>query len=331
MSASSEASEVTLFNDLTIQMNRYFGIFIFFIGTIGNIFNILVLSKKELRSNPCAWLFLMSSIMSISTFFSGLTTRILSGWQLDYSTTNRFLCKLRGLVAFGSLNATFWLIALATIDRWLSSSILTSRRQKSTLKNAQRGTIFIISLSFGLYIQMLVCYEANLINTPTKCYSKSSACLLLNNLSLALISILCPLLIMILFGLMTISNIRQSHLRIHHQPTNASGQPTNTTGQQNQRKKIDRQLLIMLFFQITVFLILSLPLPIDRFYLTFTSNNYITTLQTSIDSFIYNLALLAIYLANGIPFYIYTICGGSIFRKALFDVFTRFRRMIFCQ
>jgi hypothetical protein len=116
MSASSDASEVTLFNDMTIQINRYFGIFIFFIGTIGNIFNMLVLSKKELRSNPCAWLFLMSSITSISTFISGLTTHILSGWQLDYSATNQFLCKLRGLIAFGSLNATFWLIAFATID-----------------------------------------------------------------------------------------------------------------------------------------------------------------------------------------------------------------------
>jgi hypothetical protein len=88
---------------------------------------------------------------------------------------------------------------------------------------------------------MIFCYEANLINAPMQCYNKSPECRLISDLSFALISILFPLLLMILFGLKTISNVRQTLRRIHNQLANPAGQ-------QNQRKKSDRQLLIMLFF-----------------------------------------------------------------------------------
>ncbi|CAF0764246.1 unnamed protein product [Adineta steineri] len=314
----SSLSDITLLDYATPQINRYFGIFIFFFGMIGSILNILVLSQKPLYLNPCARLFLMSSITSIIAFMSGLITRILSSWQLDFSETNRALCKLRGLFVYASMTSSFWLIALATIDRWLSSSHLTSRRRKSTLKNAQRGGIIIISLSIGIYLQILYCFDANLIDTPMQCYGKSSQCRILTDLSFALITILCPLLIMIFFSLMTISNVRQIHHRIHHQPLNVI----------IQHKKVDRQLLIMLFFQITLLFLLSLPLSIQRLYLTFTNNGFKTTLQKSIDNFIYNLFLLFIYLANGITFYLYTISGGSTFRKSLFNLFKRCQRII---
>jgi hypothetical protein len=313
MSSSSDNNTALLLNNLTIQFNRYFGIFIFIFGIIGNLLNILVLSQKTLRKNPCAWYFLMSSITSLISFFSGLTTRILSGWHLDYSDVNQGLCKVRGFVVFAFITATFWLITMAAIDRWLASSTLATHRRKSTLKNAQRGTIVIIILSIGLYTQMLFCYEANLVNTPTKCYSKSSGCRFVSDLSFALISILFPLLLMISFGLKTISNIRQSHLRIHTQITNPSGQ-------QNLYRKTDRQLLLMLFSQVILLTILSIPLPIQRFYSTFTSNYSKTLLQQSISNFAYNLSVLFIYLANGISFYIYTISGGNTFRKALFNL-----------
>jgi hypothetical protein len=323
MSSSSNPSVVLLLNNATTQLNRYFGISIFLFGTIGNILNILVLSQKTLRKNPCAWCFLISSIASLISYLSGLSTRILFGWNLDLSETTPSLCKIRGLVVFTFITVTFWLIALATIDRWLSSNFLIHYRQKSTLKNAQRGTIIIICLSIGLYIQMIFCYDANLVGTPSKCYSKSTTCGILFDLSFAIITILFPILLMILFGLKTISNIRQAHRRIHNQSINGNRQ-------ENQHKKIDRQLLIMLFFQVIILTILSLPLPIERFHSTFTNNNSKTILQESIDNFVYNLAVLFIYLANGIAFYIWTISGGKTFRKALLNIFKMFRRMIIC-
>jgi hypothetical protein len=337
MSSSSDANFAALWNNAAILTTRYLGICVFVFGIMGNIFNILVLSQKTLRSNPCAWCFLMSSIASIIAFSSGLTVRILSSWNLDLSNTNRGLCKFRSLVLFASLTATFWLIALATIDRWLSSSTIALRRQKSTLKNAQRGTIIIVCLSIAIYVQLLVCYEANLVNTPLPCYGKSPQCRLLGDLSFALITIACPLLVMVVFGLMTISNIRQAVHRVHPTNTGTTNDPGNGTRsatitvQQGQRKKSDRQLLIMLFCQVILLAILSFPLAIDRLYLTLTVNVPKTTLQTAINNFIFNLLILVLYLANGISFYIYTLSGGSVFRKALLNVLQMFRGIILRQ
>jgi hypothetical protein len=337
MSSSSDANFAALWNNAGILTTRYLGICIFFFGIIGNIINILVLSQKTLRSNPCAWCFLMSSIASIIAYSSGLSTRILSTWNLDLSNTNRGICKLRGIFVYTSLTATFWLIALATIDRWLSSSTIALRRQKSTLKNAQRGTVMIVCLSIGIYVQMLVCYEANLINTPLPCYSKSTACRLLGDLSFAFITIVCPLLVMVVFGLMTISNIRQAVHRVRPTNTGTTNDPGNgtrsatTTGQQRQRKKTDRQLLIMLFFQVILLTTLAFPLSIDRLYLTLTVNVPKTTLQAAFGNFIFDLLLLFLYLSNGISFYIYTLSGGSIFRKGLLNVVQMFRGIILHQ
>lgn len=324
MSLLSDSSTVIILNTATMQINRCFGIFIFLFGTIGNIINIFVLSEKNLRRNSCAWCFLVGSITSIIIFSSGLITRILSGWNFDYSETNDFICKIRSLFAFSFLTANFWLITLATIDRWLTSHLDIYYRQKSTLKNARRGSAIIICLSIGIYIQMLYCYEANLIHTPSKCYNRSTSCRLVTDLTLAIISVLLPLFLMMFFGLKTISNIRQSQRRTHHQQI-------NTNEQQNQRKKLDRQLSLMLFIQVISLTIFSIPLPIQRLYTTFTDIQSKTNLQQAIDNFLYNLFVLFIYIANGISFYIYTISGGNTFRKALLTVFQTFRRIIFCQ
>jgi hypothetical protein len=337
MSSSSDENLAALWNNAANLTTRYLGISIFFFGTMGNIINILVLSQKTLRSNPCAWCFLMSSISGIIAYSSGLSTRILSSWNLDLSNTNRGICKLRGIVVYASWTATLWLIALATIDRWLSSSTIALRRQKSTLKNAQRGTIIIVCLSIGIYVQLLVCYEANLIDTPLPCYSKSPECRLLADLSLALITIVCPLLVMVVFGLMTISNIRKTVHRvrpINNGTTNDPGngkRSTTMTEQQRQRKKTDRQLLIMLFSQVILLAMLSFPASIDRLYLTLTVSFPQTILQAAINNFVFDLLLLFLYLSNGISFYIYTLSGGSVFRKGLLNVVQMFRRIILRQ
>ncbi|CAF4138465.1 unnamed protein product, partial [Adineta steineri] len=74
-------------NNISNDLNRYFGIFVFLFGLIGNILNILVLSQRPLRSNPCALLFLASSVSNLIAIVSGLFTRILSGWNLDPTST----------------------------------------------------------------------------------------------------------------------------------------------------------------------------------------------------------------------------------------------------
>ncbi|CAF0846163.1 unnamed protein product [Adineta steineri] len=325
MSSSSDANIIALLNNTSIQLNRYLAISIFLFGIIGHTLNILVLSQRPLRSNPCSCLFLVSSISYLISIMSGLIPRFLSTWNADMTNINQFLCKIRVFIFFNSLTIAFWLIMLATIDRWLCSSINVHRRQRSTLKNAQRGIICIIILSTIIQTQQIFCYEANLINTPIKCYTKTVTCGILTDTSFALITVLIPLLFMFIFGLMTISNVRQTQARLRPMvmtSDNNQGQNTRIVviGRQNQQKKADRQLLKMLFVQVLVILIFTVPLALSKLYTTFTRDMYKSAIRNTIENFIFNLFLLLSNVASGMPFYIYTLTGGSVFRKALFNL-----------
>jgi hypothetical protein len=70
---SSNQTAVEWLNQATLQLNRYVLIVIYLFGTIGSLLNVIVLSQRALRSNFCAFLFLMSSIASLIAIQSGLT------------------------------------------------------------------------------------------------------------------------------------------------------------------------------------------------------------------------------------------------------------------
>ena len=334
--SSSDASFIAYLNSTATQLNRYFGILIILFGVLGNVANILVLSQRALRSNPCAWLFLVSSIANAIGLFTSISSRVFSTWAIDLTTTNAFLCKFRAFIMFDATTIGFWLIALATVDRWLLSSINVNRRQRSTLKTAQRCTILIVVISTASQAPIPYCFEANLTNTALKCDLKTQLCGLIADLSFAVITILSPLLVMTTFGLMTIANVRQVQSRL--QPLNVitGGTITHTrltvaSGQQHQRKKTDRQLLIMLFVQVVLIILFTLPLAIMRLYLRITTNTPKPTLQRAIETFIFNLFLLLYYMTCGMPFYINTLSGGRVFRKALFSMMNILGRKIMCR
>jgi len=312
---SSNNSEIISWNNATTQLNRYFSTCIFLFGIIGNILNILVLSQRTLRSNPCASLFLVSSIACLIAIFSGLFTRTTAGWAIDLTNTITWLCQLRTFVVFASRTIAYCLLALATIDRWLSSCYDVHRRQMSTLKNAQKGMIIISIFSCLIYVQMFYCYEANLVNTPLQCYGKTIACRLVTDLTYAFAANIFPLIIMICFGLMTIINVRQTQRRVHNTNiANGSGTQTNS---QRQTKKIDHYLFMMLFVQVILFALFTLPQNIQKFISYAQSNEIESALDNAIENFIFNFFLLFAYLANGISFYIYILFVGNIFRNEL--------------
>ncbi|CAF1032207.1 unnamed protein product [Adineta steineri] len=331
MSSPAEVDFITSINNVSAQINRYLSIFIFLFGTVGNILNILVLSQRSFCLNSCATLFLSSSIANFIAIITGLTSRMLSGWAADLTNTNRTLCKLRAFVLNVARPMAFWLILLAGIDRWLLSSPNIRYRQMSSLKNAQRSIIIALILSILLFSHIIYCYEPNLINAPLKCYGVTIACRLATDLSLMFIVIFFPLLFMLVFGFMTIKNIR--HSRDRTRPGDISmismKWPTSTNRiHKQQRNKIDDHLLIMLFVQVLLLFIFALPLGVQKLYSTITTNRVSSQAQVAIDNFVYNFALLLNFVANGMPFYIYTLVGGNIFRKELQKMFATARQKI---
>jgi hypothetical protein len=319
MSNLSDTNLIQTLDYISIQINRYFSIFILLFGTIGNILNCLVLFQSCLRSNPCAFLFLISSIANIICIISGLTTRILSSWNMDLTNEISWICKFRAFLILVSRTTAFWLIAFATIDRWCLSHRNRQLRQISSLRNAQQITISLIILSISLYCQVIYCYDINIILAPLRCYSKTIICRILTDITYACFTTLFPILIMFIFGLMTISNIQQTYSN-KLSKTDLHRMLKLTNDQRQKRKRIDRYLYHMLFIQIILLIVLTIPQVIERSYTTLTMNKTKSLLQIQIDKFIYNFVILLTYLASGMPFYIYTLTGGSLFRNAFLSL-----------
>jgi hypothetical protein len=326
MSNVSDTNSIEILNNISTQLNRYFSIFILLFGTIGNFLNCFVLSQPSLRSNPCAFLFLISSIANSISITFGLSTRIMSGWYMDITNTHTWICKVRVFITFVSRTIAFWLIALAAIDRWCLSCNQYQRRQKSSLKNAQLGTILIITLSMFVYLQVIYCYDANIVSAPLRCYGQSVRCRLLADITYAFITILGPILIMFIFGLITISNLRQTFFSIQCRTEIIEKLRENktilplTSRQRERRRRVDRYLRHVLFVQIILLSLFTLPQATEKLYTTLTMNRKKSLLHITIDNFIYNFVLLLSYVASGMPFYIYTLSGGNIFRNTLFDL-----------
>lgn len=312
-----------------VHFVRYISLFILFFGILGNVLNICVLLQRSLRSNPCIFLFVTSSIANLTSILSGLIPRILSTWHLDLTETNDVLCRLRAFILFSSRTIALGLIMLAAIERWIISSNNIQYRQISSLKNAQKSSLVITIISIILYSQMLYCYKANLEHTPLKCYGKTSFCRLLTDMTYLCFTILIPLISMTIFGAMTISNIRKRHICMR--PRRKSKQPHISDRtlilqiQQKQRwRKLDRYLRRMLLLQVTSLIILTFPQAIHKVYLTLTINQAKSELEYNFDRFLYNFELLLPFLESALPFYIYTLSGGKIFRRAV-------KRLICCK
>ncbi|CAF0739874.1 unnamed protein product [Adineta ricciae] len=312
---ASNTDVVNSWNAATTLLNRYFSISIFFFGIVGNILNILVLFQHNLRSNSCAFLFLMSSVANLVAIFSGLFTRTTSGWAVDLTNTVTWLCQIRTFVVFASRTVAYCLVALATVDRYLSSCANVRRRQMSSLKNARQGTILILIFSCLLYVQMFYCYEANLLDAPLRCYGKTIACRLITDLTYAFFANIIPLIVMLCFGLLTILNITRTKHRVNHIDLSHSSDVIRHS--QRHSKKIDHYLLIMLSVQVVLFALFTLPQNIQKFIALAETNQTKSKLDTAIENFIFNFFLLFAYLANGMTFYINTLFGGSVFRNEL--------------
>ena len=331
-SNSSDATLIATLNTLSPVLNRYLSIGIFLFGTLGNLLNCIALSQRRLRSNPCAALFLASSLANLITLLSGVAVRLLAGWSLDLTDTIGWLCKLRIFVLFASRTIASWLIMLATFDRWLSSSVAAQRRQVSTLKNAQRGMVAVLVLACLAYAQIFYCYEANLSNAPLKCYGKTVWCRLLIDSQFTTISILIPSILMLFFGMKTLLTLRQ-RARGRVQPMTITA--ITQIGSHSQRvlrsKKTDHSLFVMLFVQVVLLTLFSLPQAIQNLYGNITRFQIHSPEQMAINNFVFNLFLLLTYVTNGMPFYIYTLAGGSVFRTALANALREWTQKITCR
>lgn len=304
------------------QINRYVLGSLVVIGIIGNIFNCMIFTRRDLRSTPCAMYFLAASLLNFIVIATLLIPRTLGGWgeQYDLTQTITVLCKIACFLLFAARGSAAWLIAFATVDRYLISSPDIHRRQISTAKNTYRCILIICTILFAVWSEQLYCYDANVIGTPLKCYPKSNTCRIYNNFAQAFIIVLIPVSIMFFFGFLTIRNIQQSG-RIA--PNNSNENATR----RNRRR--ENSLTKMLLSQVLTITLAGLPFALMAFYISLTYYQEKTIFRSAIENFTFNMLLILAYVPNYTSFFLFTL-SGSLFRETFIDLMKKIGQFFRC-
>ena len=258
------------------------------IGTVGCIFNLIVFHQKNLRKNPCSIYFIAYSLANFAYIYSSLLPVTLSlGYNIDVSTHNLFICRIRLYVTIlSNVLSPFYLI-LASIDRIFITSPNAVTRQRSTRRFA------IICVTVGTLFWTLfhshTLFLTNILQSgpyTTLCYFQLGVYLsFITYYSLFRATII--LVFMTVFGMWSIKNIRG--LQRVRPTTIASSTVTAVGGSLHSNPSKDRQLCLMLLMDIATYALFSFALSIYLVYQQITQNGVKTAQQTQIENIIGNL------------------------------------------
>lgn len=243
-----------------LQTNVYIQPIQFFLAIITNTLNIRILCCRALRSSSCTYYFLAYAILSIIytcllcpiQFFRGFSINLIDG---------KMSCKMHAYFLFVLPLQANIMIILASVDRYCSSSRLCRPQSRTSTRIARRNILFGSLFCLLYMLPMLFIY--NWDKNSKKCLPKRN--ILINSYILSqfvMYYILSPLL-MILFGVLMIYNI-------HQQSTRAKLLITSI-----RRRRTEGQLARMLFLQVIVHIILTLP-----FGIIYSINSFVPSTVT---------------------------------------------------
>ena len=294
----------SIFISIPIVQNhlvRYVPLAILVTGTIGNILNCLIFTRRSLRQNSCSIYFLASSIANFFAIYFGCLTRLLGTFGIAPSASQMGLyCRSRTFLTYIGLAGSTWFIVGACADRYASSSSNVRIRSFSQVQVARRVVCLLSATVFLVYFEMNFCFDGT--TQGANCYPSTLFCRMYNDFNLLVTFSLFPPIGMLVLGLLTIRNVRAS--RRLRKDTNVK----------------DRQLTSMLLIQVLCLVILSLPVSVQKIYSEMTYDQWKSAEHKLIENFIATLVVLLAMINSSTSFYLFTLTG-KVFRKELKNLF----------
>lgn len=294
---SSQDSLATLVS-AELHLFRIGGPILTFIGTLGSLLNLVVFTQKNLRKNPCSIYFIAFNLGNLlSIYFAFLILTLSRGYHINYNTINLAICRLHSYAAIllNCLSPSY--LILAAIDRILITSSNALTRQKSTCRLAYISIVGVTLFWVLFHIHALILTRIIPI-TPniSICYFEEGAYLTFISY-FAIMKEMVALSLMIICSLWSIKNIRKPHPAAagNNLAMNRTGGPTNNL-QSNASK--DRQMIRMLFIDISMNVLFSFLYAIYFVYGQITENHTKSYAQLQIENIV---LFLSLYLVN-IPF-----------------------------
>jgi hypothetical protein len=298
---------------------RFGGPIFIFIGTISGILSLIVFTQKCLRKSPCSIYFTaynVAALILIYTSFLPITLEI--GYNITPTAYNLVLCRLRLYTTFlFNCLCPFYLL-LASVDRILVTSPNARTRQRSTHRLAYKliiiGTLcWMIGLSHVLIFSTIISSASG----DSICYVQLGRYSMAISYGSLIKEILIPTL-MAIFGLWSIKNIRNVR-RIMMTSTSTSSIGHHPTTNFISSRSRDRQLILMLFVDITIYIFFSLIMAISLMYEQITVKRDKTLEASYIEGFVKSVAMFTAHIPFCITSYA-NLLVSKAFRKEVKDL-----------
>jgi hypothetical protein len=267
-------------------------------GIISGTLNLLVFTRITLRKSPCSICFVAGNIIDLMfLLLSFIPTFLGTGYGINPGAQNLTYCRsiyYIGLI-LSSLGPSY--LILASIDRTLITSRNAGTRKRSTRRLAITCIIClalfwtIFHIHALIYIKFVQFGPDYFVCT----FQPGAYTSFITYYSLFVIGISPPLL-MILFGFLTMKNIRQIQNTVH---------PYNTTavGQFYTPQSKDRQLIRILLMDISIYILARFPATIYLIYGQITQYEVKSAEQTTIEQFIANITYFSGFIDSSIGCY----------------------------
>ena len=288
-------------NSLTqigIQLTKAIEPVIIIVGVVSNLLNITVLTRPALYYHACSrYLLALAGNNLFYSSFIFTQTLLSNGYIINLKNHSITACKIITYISTTSAFISPYLIVLASIDRYCATSANARIRRFSSIRVANWMIFLVIAFLSLLFVNILVLIDSH--------QEIELGCVLLAETLYSQVYIITqvfmfavvPPSLMIVFGVMTIHNSKRvGAVRIAVSRFN----------------RTEQQLVRMLFFQVSVYILLTLPTSI--LYLMLSLPN--TIRYTTVFSFVYTICQFLFYGSYFTPFFLYLL-SGRIYREEL--------------
>ena len=155
-------------------------------GTVGNLLNIVVLSRKRMRTFSISVYLMCLSIADLTFLWWGMVPRmLLQGYKNNIRAESAFLCKMISWAPVTSAGFSVWILAILTVERviltrWPIAARATINRKTSTIAVITTFIgvcCFTIHVPFSSEIKTVVRYGENgtVLGITARCSYASAA------------------------------------------------------------------------------------------------------------------------------------------------------------
>ncbi|CAF1207089.1 unnamed protein product [Adineta steineri] len=282
------------------EMIRY-GMSIYFsLGLVGNICSCIMFIQPVYRRTPSSIYFLSLSIFSIIYLLWTIVPLFYTLNHIDPHTQSSFYCKIQ-LYGTHVLNQCIrYIVVFACADRFFVTQTNLRIRSLNSRQVAMKLVfiIFPVSLVIAIHVPILMNISGNV------CGRFGLYKLIYAIYQIIIISIL-PLILMSIFGILTIRSLYQRHVN------------------QVRAKQRDRDFMHLTIAEVIVHVFTSIPYSI---YLIYNAITYSIVIENSprdeIEEFIFFVTQFITYLTSVVSFYVF-ISTSKPFRNEFINLFVK--------